>query len=324
MKSPSPFLLSQSLHRRTQQVQQQRASLATMDPLPRESTDTGIDSIYNMYSDEHSLRGSWLLSSAEQYNQDNSDRVPGRSLSQTVTLSNRPQSSFAPYEPSASAQLQKAQLIPPPTMDNVVNNSPRLSVATTSSAQGHSSYATPPSTYRYSDLFESGNDSICPTTEGSSSSNTTPAIPDFKQFVDASLLSHLTSTHKLRDLPPLPPSRQSTPSPSKAPSSSHLTPQRSVQLDVSKQVPATPSSKVSLVPSEGEDMDAFHVRNTYAQLEASGVKGDGYEEGIERTRARVGKSRLSQLQADAVLGDGSDKKRDLDLKEIQVLESVDR
>ena len=43
-------------------------------------------------------------------------------------------------------------------------------------------------------------------------------------------------------------------------------------------------------------MDAFHVRNTYAQLEASSVKGDGYEEGIERTRARIGTSRSSQMQ----------------------------
>ena len=71
-------------------------------------------------------------------------------------------------------------------------------------------------------------------------------------------------------------------------------------------------------------MDGFHVRNTYAQLEASGVKGDGYEEGVERTRARVGTSRTSQLQADAALGDGTEKKRNLDEKEIQVLRSVDR
>jgi hypothetical protein len=95
-------------------------------------------------------------------------------------------------------------------------------------------------------------------------------------------------------------------------------------LDTSKPCPATPSSKVSLIPSEGEDLDGFHVRNTYAQLEASGVKGDGYEDGIERTRARVGTSRLSQAQADAALGDGSDKKRELDVKELQVLQNVDR
>jgi hypothetical protein len=221
---------------------------------------------------------------------DEHDRVR-QSLSQTVTLSYKP-------EP---ASLTMAS----------VTNSPRVSVAT--------SYATPPSTHRYSDLFDNGmNDSTCPTSDASSSSNTTPAIPDTKEFefVGSSLSSH--GLHSLRDLPPLPPSRQSTPS------HSYLTPQRSLQLDVSKPAPGTPSSKVSLIPSEGEDLDGFHVRNTYAQLEASGVKGDGYEEGIERTRARIGNSRLSQMQADAALGDGTDKKKDLDVKEIQVLQIVDR
>ncbi|KAF9566965.1 RabGAP/TBC [Agrocybe pediades] len=92
----------------------------------------------------------------------------------------------------------------------------------------------------------------------------------------------------------------------------------------SPQTTGSPSSKVSLVPSEGEDVDGFHVRNTYAQLEASGVKGDGYEEGVERTRARVGTSRTSQLQAEAALGDGQEKKKDLDEKEIQLLRNVDR
>lgn len=71
-------------------------------------------------------------------------------------------------------------------------------------------------------------------------------------------------------------------------------------------------------------MDAFHVRNTYAQLEMSGVKGDGWEEGVERTRARVGASRASQLNADAALGDGQEKVRDLSKKEIQTLASLDR
>lgn len=86
----------------------------------------------------------------------------------------------------------------------------------------------------------------------------------------------------------------------------------------------SPSSIISLVPSEGEDIDGFHVRNTYAQLEASGVKGDGYEEGVERTRARIGTSRSSQLQAEEAVGDGQEKKRELDAKEIKLLQNVDR
>ncbi|KAJ7922797.1 rab-GTPase-TBC domain-containing protein [Mycena leptocephala] len=87
---------------------------------------------------------------------------------------------------------------------------------------------------------------------------------------------------------------------------------------------SSPGSKASLVPSEGEDLDGFHVRNTYAQLEMSGVKGDGYEEGVERTRARIGASRASQLFAENAIGDGTEKSQELDPREIQTLLAVDR
>jgi hypothetical protein len=291
-------------------MHQQRASILRE---PRESSDTGLDSIYNMYAD--SGRSSWL-SSADHGAQvrPSGDRSSNSTLSQTVTLSSRP----APHEPSAlpyhvDEKPQKAQL-QPLKMGLSVENSPRVSLATTSSTQAQSSYATPLSTYRYSDLFESGIN--CPTSDASSSSYTTPAIPDSKEFADGPLCSpHIQ--YSLRGLPPLPPSRQSTPSPSR--NAPLLTPQRSLLLNASK-----PSSKISLSPSDGEDLDGFHVRSTYAQLEASGVKGDGYEEGVERTRARIGKNTLSQLQADSSLHDGSDKKRDLHLEEIQVLQSIDR
>ncbi|KAJ7070673.1 rab-GTPase-TBC domain-containing protein [Mycena amicta] len=86
----------------------------------------------------------------------------------------------------------------------------------------------------------------------------------------------------------------------------------------------SPASKTSLVPSEGEDLDGFYVRNTYAQLDMSGVKGDGYEEGVERTRARIGPSRASQLHAENALGDGTEKSQELDPREIQTLLAVDR
>ena len=87
---------------------------------------------------------------------------------------------------------------------------------------------------------------------------------------------------------------------------------------------SAPPSVTSLVPSEGEELDAFHVRNTYAQLDAQGVKGDGYAEGVERTRARVGVSRKSQLNADQALCDGTEKMRELDPNEIEALASLDR
>lgn len=91
-----------------------------------------------------------------------------------------------------------------------------------------------------------------------------------------------------------------------------------------KALSQSPNSKKSLTPSEGEDPDSFHVRNTYAMLDSYGVRGDGYEEGVERTRARVGPSRASELKANAALADGTEKTRDLTPKEIELLGSLDR
>lgn len=88
--------------------------------------------------------------------------------------------------------------------------------------------------------------------------------------------------------------------------------------------PDSKHSHISITPSEGEDPDAFHVRSTYAQLEACGVKGDGVDEGVERTRARVGGSRASELRAEEALADDTEKTRDLTPEEIQLLGSLDR
>ncbi|CAL1694600.1 unnamed protein product [Somion occarium] len=111
--------------------------------------------------------------------------------------------------------------------------------------------------------------------------------------------------------PTLPPSNLPSPSNplSGRPGSSLL------HVPVSPITPSSPqdhssnsSGNSSIGPSEGEDPDAFHVRSTYAQLDQQGVKGDGYVEGVERTRARVGGSRT----------------RDLTAKEIETLANLDR
>ena len=71
-------------------------------------------------------------------------------------------------------------------------------------------------------------------------------------------------------------------------------------------------------------MDGFHVRNTYAQLDATGVRGDGFEEGVERTRAKVGENAQSKLKAQNAVADGTEKLRDLTDEEVRALASVDR
>lgn len=118
-----------------------------------------------------------------------------------------------------------------------------------------------------------------------------------------------------------------------------------------------PSLAPSLVPSAGEEPDAFHVRSTYAQLEMFGVKGDGWVEGVERTRAartrvasvmvsatvspnyspeastsegqaspptQVPHRTKSQVLADDAIADADEKKRDLHPRELELLSNLDR
>lgn len=128
----------------------------------------------------------------------------------------------------------------------------------------------------------------------------------------------------------LPPSAPATPPSTPPPNSVQqltpsvlLSPQNSTRLSIGRlqSNSSSPSSKLSLVPSEGEDFDSFHVRSTYAILEVSGVKGDGYEEGVERTRARLGSNRHSQLTAEI---SAREKTKSLNPKEFELLAAVDR
>lgn len=304
---------------------------------PRESSDA-IFSIYSMYGDEQNPRAStsWTSVPAGSSKRDRIDVAPPRVVphddTRKSTLSYK-DSDLAYYSPEPDIEL------PPKRSNNGtvgMGASPRASLATNSSPRPPSSYATPPSLRAPSELFEDPRLASTRTSDISTSSYV-PG-PSYSKEFRRSRSSHSKRSSRssseqqdrsLRDLPPLPPSTRPTPSPTpplrQSLPAGPCTPETSMKFQWKHPPPvSSPSSKVSLVPSEGEDMDGFHVRNTYAQLEVSGVKGDGYEEGVERTRARIGTSRASQLQAEAALGDGHEKKRDLDSKEIQVLQSVDR
>ncbi|KAI0323066.1 rab-GTPase-TBC domain-containing protein [Amylostereum chailletii] len=84
------------------------------------------------------------------------------------------------------------------------------------------------------------------------------------------------------------------------------------------------TSHLSLARSEGEDDDSYLVRSTYAQLDVLGVKGDGYDEGVERTRARIGSSRASEIIAENALADEEERRRELSAQELEMLASLDR
>ena len=119
----------------------------------------------------------------------------------------------------------------------------------------------------------------------------------------------LPSDHTSMTTPPLPASRP---------------PSQTTGTSTSHRLLGRNRSDLSITPSAGEDPDSFHVRSTYAQLDVLGVKGDGIEEGVELTRARVGTSRESELKAANAIGDESEKRRDLNPKELQMLASLDR
>ncbi|KAF8750500.1 RabGAP TBC [Rhizoctonia solani] len=66
-------------------------------------------------------------------------------------------------------------------------------------------------------------------------------------------------------------------------SSKHST--RTILTQTSHTTPTTHTEYTSR--HSNEDADAFRIRATYAKLEAEGVPGDGWMEGVERTRTRV-------------------------------------
>jgi hypothetical protein len=77
------------------------------------------------------------------------------------------------------------------------------------------------------------------------------------------------------------------------------------QLCVSQ---ATSVASTGSLQAEGEEEDSFLVRSTYARLEVTGVTGDGWEDGVERTRERSKLGRRSMLFPHSTSADGLDEK----------------
>lgn len=66
------------------------------------------------------------------------------------------------------------------------------------------------------------------------------------------------------------------------------------------------ASSAGSLQAEGEEEDSFLVRSTYARLEVTGVTGDGWEDGVERTRERSKLGRQSVLFQHSSSADGLD------------------
>ncbi|CCL98138.1 uncharacterized protein FIBRA_00132 [Fibroporia radiculosa] len=153
---------------------------------------------------------------------------------------------------------------------------------------------------------------------------TTSGLPSSPRPPNRNTLTDSNEDSASVSSPPIPSSSyiEPAPAPSQHQSQRMLTPPSSPPRVSS--VTGSPSSTPSIMPLPNEDPDGFHVRSTYAQLDVCGVRGDGYEEGVERTRARIGGSRASELAALEALGDAYEKTRELTSQELGMLSSLDR
>ncbi|RDB29361.1 hypothetical protein Hypma_016119 [Hypsizygus marmoreus] len=298
----------------------------------RPSSTTTIFSIYSMYGDESTTQASWSASPAPSTDRKSSDasvvptvkvKLPDNRRSTALRTSARVSTELAYFDADSSYESGATNVETSPPSSYTAPSPPSEMGSDGRRTTDQSCRTSLTSTHlsEVSRSRESSNRVSNHSRRSSRSPRSSPAPHERLSATDADL----------RALPPLPPSAPSSlhpspsPTPPRQPSPTLLHPGTPKSLPLKHPIfTGSPSSKTSLVPSEGEDMDAFHVRSTYAQLEMSGVKGDGYEDGVERTRARIGASRSSQLNAEAALGDGTEKTRELDPKEIQTLASVDR
>lgn len=315
---------------------------------PRASSETTIFSIYSMYGEDHASNTSW----SESCNRGLKDYP----MFPPVNLSHPPgeHDSFLSAHDSSMSGLglvyplpQKHQQAIDLTDIDCLSSSPRRFSLPMAPRISPRPYSPPPTLQPLpSELLESSDVSAhVPVSENltpgglrahpsglSQSSLCSRSIsPNSRPSSQASSLHPQCSAVSIsRELPSLPPSAPATPPSTPPPNSVQqltpsvlLSPQDSTRLSIGRlqSNSSSPSSKLSLVPSEGEDFDSFHVRSTYAILEVSGVKGDGYEEGVERTRARLGSNRHSQLTAEI---SAREKTKSLNPKEFELLATVDR
>ena len=269
----------------------------------RSSTENSIFSIYSMYGEEE---GSWTIPASTVDRQSIHPQVDHRGRKPYIRASKLTleDSGFSEstYDPRFSKQLLQME---PSRQSNgnaflaYTDDDPRTTYYSTNQKNSPSrpqsrrqSTVLPPAPFptrveppsRTNSSGSSDQVFLTPTTPGPSSPRPIPQV----------------SSPQVSLAPPPPSPREST-----LPPSPHL-------------------SQIVVTPHEGEDEDAFHVRRTYAELEVVGVRGDGYAEGVERTRARVGSNRESETRALEALGDMTEKKRDLTPREIEILASLDR
>ncbi|TFY69207.1 hypothetical protein EVJ58_g548 [Rhodofomes roseus] len=292
----------------------------------RASSETTIVTIYSMYEDDE---GSWSASPSVLH--------PGKDTAVDVAVlgvdrRNTTPRWSRPVEDSAYFEqepFKRASVVDKMRHSVVSNGSVQLAYAERPpSSQARSSKTS------YADARHLSNGSAQPsapdsrrTSSYATASDGTPRVASYASISASN--SRPTSSQATSSLQP--PTRPRSTSPHLAAVSTpppqalsvFATPPRSSPSRLPSS-PSSPSSATSITPAPDEEPDAFHVRSTYAQLDVCGVRGDGYEEGVERTRARVGGSRASELRALEALADAQEKTRELTPQEVSLLASLDR
>jgi len=198
-------------------------------------------------------------------------------------------STFLPYTRQSFPPAPEVPQIPPQPPPKVLPSSP-----------SRKSLTERPQSHRYSPaLIPEPPQQPTPKTSSSSISGHQPSRRSSRTSLGDRQPSHHASRSSLTDrqLPPVP----------SIPPTALLAP-----------IAGPSSLSLHTQRSEGEDADSFHVRATYAQLDAQGVQGDGVEEGTELTRAK-------QNGTDYLLSQPYERgPPELTSKERAVLASVDR
>jgi len=277
----------------------------------RTSTETCIFSIYSMYGEEEStwtIPASTANSQSRHLQVEQQGRKPYiRASKLSLEDSGYSESSYDPRLSKHLLQMEASRESNGTALLAYEDDDPRTSYHSTNQKIPPS----PPQSERLSTVSQRTSTIFSPT--------------PFPTGVDPSSLtdSSDSSTDQPFLTPPTPDPSSSRPiSRTNSPRASAVLPPPSLRESVPP--PSPHLSQIVVTPHEGEDEDAFHVRRTYAELEVVGVRGDGYSEGVERTRARVGSNRESGVRALEALGDIAEKKRDLTPLEVEILASLDR